>query len=349
MVSKSQRIESIDFYRGIAVVSVLFFHYNGLLPYGYLGVDLFFVISGYLVGGILIKDYLKGNISILNFVLKRSFKILPSYYFFIIFGNIVAFIVYKNTNIDGYIPFKYLLRYLLFFRNYKGDPHYWNFDHVWSLCIEEHFYLATPLILFFLLKIFGVNNKMLFLLIIIMIISGFMFKNVSFFLTNSKETYHATHNRIDALGYGMLLNILPINSKFKNNKILFFVLILFFFTIILDKYTTNIYFKKIIFHSITPIFLSGIIYLTFNYNFNKFKFIKVISKYSYNLYLWHTVFVLAIHYYVGINIFGLFIYILISFLLAFFTTKYLEIPILKKREKAIAYIRNKAYKIKYVK
>jgi peptidoglycan/LPS O-acetylase OafA/YrhL len=82
ILTNTNRSTVIDFYRGLAILAAVAFHYNHALPMGYLGVDLFFVISGYLVGGILINYFNAGNVPFWKFVLQRGLKIGPSYFFF---------------------------------------------------------------------------------------------------------------------------------------------------------------------------------------------------------------------------------------------------------------------------
>lgn len=337
----SIRIPSIDFYRGIAVIAVVLFHFDGFLPYGYLGVDLFFVISGYLVGGILVKSYLKGNLDFLSFFLKRAFKIFPSYYFFIIVGGLLAYFMYSEINPEGVLPLSDLNRYLFFYRNYTGEPHHWNFDHVWSLCIEEHFYLLFPITLILCYKIFGSSKKTLLTIVLMMLVFGFVFKNLSLFFTNGHDTYSATHNRIDALGYGVLLYILSTQyqkylTPFINKILIIGGLLGLIVSIYLDLWIDSFYYNKTVFHSIVPLFLSAIILGSLANNFSKFGIIKRLAAKSYNLYLWHPLFVFIVMHWLGSSFLGLITYLLISFMFAFFATKYIEIPFLNYREKVVS-------------
>ncbi len=146
ILSAPERVASLDFFRAIAILSVVLFHFNGTLPYGYLGVDLFFVISGTLIGGVLIKR-IKSNvrISLVRFILQRGLKIWPSYYGFLLGGSILSYFFISELHPDELIHGKDLIRYLFFYQNYTGIPFHWGFDHVWSICVEEHFYILLPI------------------------------------------------------------------------------------------------------------------------------------------------------------------------------------------------------------
>lgn len=85
VINNPDRISSVDIFRGIAIIAVVIYHFNHHLPFGYLGVDLFFLVSGLLVSGILTKDLENGTkINFLKFFLQRGFKIWPSYYAFLL-------------------------------------------------------------------------------------------------------------------------------------------------------------------------------------------------------------------------------------------------------------------------
>ena len=117
-INNNNRISSVDIFRSLAIISVVIFHFNNQLPFGFLGVDLFFVISGLLVGGLLTKEFINGNkISFLKFFLQRGFKIWPSYYAFLLFGSFIALYLYHTTNPDQIIPLWDLKRYLFFYQS----------------------------------------------------------------------------------------------------------------------------------------------------------------------------------------------------------------------------------------
>ena len=146
------RYANIDLLRSIAILMVVFYHSVNMskVPQwfwdigetGALGVDLFFVLSGFLVGGLYFKERREfGTVSIPHFICRRIFRTIPMYF-------LIMPLAYLATYSARNIPFDW--SYLLFLQNYR---YYMPFYVIsWSLCIEEHFYLIMPFVLPFLLN-----------------------------------------------------------------------------------------------------------------------------------------------------------------------------------------------------
>ncbi len=153
------RLHGLDHLRALAIVLVLLFHYqvyygipdvlgaaglNVISGFGWSGVDLFFVLSGYLIGDKLFADVDgHGNVRFKHFYLNRALRIFPAY----LAAVAIYFIFSEVQEGRGLQP---LWRFLTFTQNIPIDLRANTFSHAWSLCVEEHFYLALPLLLYFL-------------------------------------------------------------------------------------------------------------------------------------------------------------------------------------------------------
>jgi peptidoglycan/LPS O-acetylase OafA/YrhL len=147
------RLAGLDTLRALAIVCVVVYHLNWRLPaafaiagrFGWMGVDLFFVLSGYLIGSQLLKAVQRGEgVGLREFYRRRAYRILPAY--LVVLG---LYRVWPGWWEDtGMSP---LWEFLTFTENLFVDyAKNHAFSHVWSLCVEEHFYLLLPLIVLWL-------------------------------------------------------------------------------------------------------------------------------------------------------------------------------------------------------
>jgi peptidoglycan/LPS O-acetylase OafA/YrhL len=146
-IATSKRVFEIDVLRGVAVLLVLTFHFP-VLPVlskiGYSGVDLFFVLSGFLISSLLFQEYRgRSSIRLSRFFARRAMKLYPSFYLLI--GLTVLYCVIWHFPLTE----RKLLGELLFLQNYLGSM--WG--HTWSLAVEEHFYILLPLMLALMLRL----------------------------------------------------------------------------------------------------------------------------------------------------------------------------------------------------
>jgi peptidoglycan/LPS O-acetylase OafA/YrhL len=338
-----ERNSSVDIFRAIAILSVVIFHFNNYFPFGNLGVDCFFVISGLLIGNILIKNIQQERpVNFFKFIIMRGFKIWPSYYVFIFFGSAFALLFYHSIAPDQIIPLWDIKRYLFFYQNYTGLPFHWSFDHVWSLCVEEHFYILLPILFIIIQRFFVDKKRYLFFSVYCIIGAGILFKFLALEYTRSKDTYSATHNRIDALAWGVLLSLIIAYypdqfRKMKKVLIIFFSgLILFVVCIIFAIQTSSIIYQKVLLHSIVPFCFFLMIGGAYHVDLSKLKYLRVVAYYSYNWYLWHPIFVIGITFLIGNNVLALTIYLIATFLVAVFFTVVVEEYFLSLRKKVIS-------------
>jgi peptidoglycan/LPS O-acetylase OafA/YrhL len=158
------RLIQLDVLRFLAVVLVLGRHmspFEEALPEplrkfsfhwiqcGWAGVDLFFVLSGFLISGLLFREYQSyGQIRIFRFLVRRGFKIYPS---FLLFLAGVLYVQITNYNWNPEVTPYQLIRELLFLQSYAPGL----LAHTWSLGVEEHFYILLPLVMLFACRRFG--------------------------------------------------------------------------------------------------------------------------------------------------------------------------------------------------
>lgn len=202
---RSARIKQLDVLRGVAVLLVLGHHKRiaGFLSQGgWCGVDLFFVLSGFLVSGLLFAEFRKtGRLNVMRFLIRRGFKIYPSFYFFLavtMAGS--ALMTGKRPPWDGY------LSEIFFLQNYRNPV--WG--HTWSLAVEEHFYLMLAATLFFLFvkKAGSADPFRPMVRIFIAVASTLLLLRFLNFIWRpyAYHTHHyPTHLRIDSLLFGSLL------------------------------------------------------------------------------------------------------------------------------------------------
>ena len=148
--------------RAIAVISVVLYHagyeqFNG----GWLGVDIFFVISGYLISNIILSELHKGDFSFKTFYMRRVKRILPALFSTLVFTAPISYWLLTPKGMTEYLEsvFASIFFYAnYFFQNldfYTAEPtKYMPLLHTWSLAIEEQFYLIFPLLCFIIYKSF---------------------------------------------------------------------------------------------------------------------------------------------------------------------------------------------------
>lgn len=149
----------VDGLRAVAVLAVVIYHLG--LPFsfdGYIGVDVFFVISGYLITGILYKDILARRFSLVSFYIRRIKRILPALYFVLLFAIAVGSLILLPSDVKslGKAAFSAVMSASNIYFWYSEDASYFARSsellpllHTWSLGVEEQFYLVWPVVLFF--------------------------------------------------------------------------------------------------------------------------------------------------------------------------------------------------------
>ena len=218
-IGEQHKLHGLDHLRALAIVSVLCFHYQFFghpdwergraSGFGWTGVDLFFVLSGFLIAGQLFETVAKGKaISLPEFFIKRFFRIIPPY-----LVVLILYIAIPAAREWGHLS--PLWKYFTFTLNFGQDlSKYGTFSHAWSLFIEEQFYLVLPLV-FCLFGFFKAGKRSVYL-IVLLFVAGFIARLLSWkyfaapYLSHddfgarwNEYVYYPTYNRLDGLLVGV--------------------------------------------------------------------------------------------------------------------------------------------------
>lgn len=298
-VDTIQYIPKLDGLRFFAIAPVILFHLN--IPgfsLGWTGVQLFFVISGFLITTILIKT--KENPRYFsNFYFRRILRIFPIYYLCFFFLWVVAY--FSNKLGDSNYFFFYIQNYLIGVN--KFDVSFPAFNHTWSLAIEEQFYLLWPMIVYF----FSKRNLLIICisLFILSFLSRFVLLRV-FHYENPFIVYMTLPSQIDCLVSGAIIAILVGENQVKKRILNYFLLGSFLLIVITVTMTgisnywdVNYYILKkpinLLLNSLLAIFFgSCVVYVLLNNNKNFLNFLNNsilihLGKISYGLYLYHFI------------------------------------------------------------
>ena len=167
--------KDIDGLRAVAVLAVLAFHLDSsYLSAGYLGVDIFFVISGYLITRIVYTEVMNRKYTFTNFYVRRSKRILPPLYFMAILTLIAGYFILlpydffkTGISIIGAIVFASNMQFALRTGDYfSSDSSEWPMLHTWSLSVEEQYYFILPVALIICIRFLKKINLVVILAIV---------------------------------------------------------------------------------------------------------------------------------------------------------------------------------------
>lgn len=314
---------NIDALRGLSVILVVLFHaFPQIVPGGFVGVDVFFVISGFLITSIICRSVKSETFSFVGFYSKRIKRLFPALALVLLSSLVIGWFLLFPDELEqlGYHAFKgsiYLLNFTLIDEvgYFDVDSQYKPLLHLWSLSVEEQFYVFWPLILFYFLR--PTFNVAYFLIVIF-----FISYSISVFALNSDSAYYHTLSRVWQLAVGAILatNILSSNTSFR--WLGFFVGIFFIlaYAFSVDHDTEN----KLAF-SVFPV-LGAALIISANIKINNWFGFRWLGVISYPLYLWHWMLLSMLAIYVGgqPSITQTTVIVFVSFLLAYLTYRYIE-------------------------
>ena len=221
------RVFGLDFARALAIILVILSHFfQNFEPLGFFGVELFFALSGYLLGKIMWRIFDKGASLpiVFNFWQRRWFRTVPNYFLFLFL--MIPFHVFVK---DDVIEWSVLSEYFYFGQNLLKEISYF-YGISWSLCVEEWFYLLFPLPIILFRKLgFKSINSFLFT-IVLFYISCFIIKNY-LLATGIHNLRMVALGRLDSITSGVLIAVIRQNFDIKTNVLAFLSLLLFLLSI----------------------------------------------------------------------------------------------------------------------
>lgn len=382
---EKQRNFGLDVIRSIAILLVLFAHVIQIsIPYlgtitkllfgiasnitGYFGVELFFVLSGFLIGQIIAKEYQKTDYGVYNirtFYMRRWLRTLPLYYLFLVI-YLFYFIISHFYSINFKTVTPLFLSYFVFLQNSFQAFFQTHFKETfgfygqsWSLCVEEWFYLLLPL-LFFIYKKATIDIKLLYKYITRWILIFLLIRTVVTLFSGLGlwDIQRIIFIRFDSLLIGVLFAVLKMNNKEIYNKFLNKKNIILSFIIIFFLGLHLLFNQLSIINKISAIFLKtsfwtilcfafGVLIINaeessfLNKKLIKINFLKnffeKISLYSYSIYLSHalllTIGIQKLHINNSVLLINILLTIATIYFLGHFLYNSFEKPIMDLREK----------------
>jgi peptidoglycan/LPS O-acetylase OafA/YrhL len=256
---------------------------------GSFGVDIFFLISGFLITYIMLVEKEKtGKIDFVKFYTRRTFRIWPLYFFLVAITPLLVKWLHKDQ--PDY------LSVILFYNNFKtmySEQWTFPFAHYWSICIEEHFYLVWPFIVAF------INNKKLPVVfwgvIFISIVSRAYFSSFGF---SYMYLFLHTLSRIDVMAMGALVAYYHFKNPFKLTTPLSIRIMLFLLFAAMYSYEPYNNWGGVFLACFRKYFYCGIVgFLMMNYlfnekalfNFKKKNILHYLGKISYGIYMYGNI------------------------------------------------------------
>jgi peptidoglycan/LPS O-acetylase OafA/YrhL len=331
------RNQSLDALRGVAILLVLGSHF----PYfriwervGWSGVYLFFVLSGFLVSGLLFDSYQKtGAVHVRRFIIRRGFKIWPSFYAYL-FAVILLSVIAPNP------PWRLFMNAGLFISNYASGGEYIPFTrHIWSLCVEEHFYLVLPLLFWICTRFMGRRGLSAIGWICLISIPACLGLRVAMVRYGSPGPY--THVLIDNLfcGVGLAYLYRFKKSAFRMLSSNWSPIVSAFLLIPIFVWDANSTFIWTVGLTCAALAFSLILawaidrWPTSEYASRPLSALARIGFYSYGIYLWHMVAQFAIGTSFGTGLAAFCTYLLVALILGIMMSQNTEQPFLKLRDR----------------
>lgn len=334
----------IDGLRAIAVLSVVLFHAGvPLVNGGFIGVDVFFVISGFLITSIIHKEATRRTFSLVNFYDKRIRRIFPAFFVVVVFSIVLSSIIFLPRDFESFS--KSLIASVLSVSNFlfwkeagyfDGSADFKPLLHTWSLSVEEQFYIFFPLTLILLFKFFKQHLASVILLIallsFILSVWGVVHQPIAAFFLSPTRAWEL------AIGALLAIGVLPTFGLRWVRELLSFIGIgLIFFGVFFISSETPFPGVSALLPCVGTglVIYAGLSGKTMVGNVLSWRPLVFIGLISYSLYLWHwPLFVFAKYYLIRpLTNVEILIVLLTSLFMAILSWFFVERPFRKNHEK----------------
>ncbi|NRD23241.1 acyltransferase [Winogradskyella litoriviva] len=339
----------IDGLRALAVLVVVFYHVGLGFPGGFIGVDIFFVISGYLITSLIVKELQENRFSFLNFYERRIRRIFPASATMVILTMVMGWFLLLPSDFKALgksvISQTFFSSNIYFWRNtnyFAESAELQPLLHTWSLSVEEQFYMVVPLLLWALIKWAKISSRIK--LITVLATAFFMSLALSIFLLPKMQafTFYMLPTRAWELLIGSLVALLPIISLLKRQVVRELIVGIGLLGILLPcfLYTKETLFPGLL--AIPPCLGTAFFILGASPKYNSplpiaakvftWRPIIFIGLISYSLYLWHWPLIAFSNYWAleEFSILYKWSIVILSFILGIASWRFVETPFRKK-------------------
>ena len=321
----NNRNQALDVLRAIAVLLVTGHHYHYYRWWsdiGGVGVDLFFVLSGYLISGLLFRDLQQtGEIHVGRFLIRRGFKIYPAYY-----AMVLCFLPFTAHTVT-WADFAFMGAYY---------PVLWG--HGWSLSVEEHFYLLLPLALMISRRWFR-SQRFTWIpvvtpvLLIICLVLRWQYSAAN----NTNLGITQTHMRIDSLFAGVALGWANFFTKSQLKVSRAWAYWLLGALVLLPELSGRMSLFAMTSYGYTGLTVGFALILVAALNSPwlkspVFRPLARLGVYSYSVYLWHLAIAKLFTFTVRVSFVHFWVYMVLCFAVGIWMAKLIEMPVLRVRD-----------------